>query len=408
MYLFLKIELFEDLFSPYMSGTITLNDSLNIAEVLPITGQEKLEIEFKTPVEQAEPVYKIFRVYKLDKHTVDQNGKGQKYTLHFISEGGLINYSQRCGYSVYGSVSEMVKTVVSKHFPDNIWKDRFQVETTKDNYSFVLPKTYTPYKAISWLSTKAISSVAGDYSPFLFYETFDGYCFKSLSSIIKTGSESSQDYYFIKEQLSSSDGSPTSLSVDGPLSAIFHKVQMLEEISRFDMAENIMQGSVSSRLVIHDLTRKEKREVFFRESDVFEDSIKLGDFPHYKSTDVDDSIFYQTPSAYYYLPSTSFNVYNDQNNISDNNKLEEYFLKRKYFFNTMMTQRIAISVYGDSTKRVGQVINLYTPKISADQAVQDDKQDKNFSGKYLITSIRHTFTNNYTCKIELSRNAMGV
>ena len=57
---------------------------------------------------------------------------------------------------------------------------------------------------------------------------------------------------------------------------------------------------------------------------------------------------------------------------------------------------------------MGQVINLYTPKFSADHAVKSDKADKNFSGNYLITSVRHTFGTAYSCKLELSRNAMGV
>jgi len=101
-------------------------------------------------------------------------------------------------------------------------------------------------------------------------------------------------------------------------------------------------------------------------------------------------------------------VYSKQNQIKDNNRIEDYFLKRKYMMNAIMTQKIIIDLYGDSTKRVGQVVSLYTPKISADQAVQQEKADKNFSGNYLITSIRHTLASAYSCKLELSRNAMGV
>jgi hypothetical protein len=406
--LYTKIELFEDLFSPYMTGTIRMDDSFNVPEVLPLTGQEKIEIEFKTAIENTKPINKIFRVYKLDRQVTDQNGKGQQYSIHMISEGGMINYTQRCGYYVGGSVSEMVKTVVSKHFPSYVWENKFQVESSNDNYMFVLPKSYTPFKAISWLSGKAINSSANDYSPFFFYETMDGYAFKSLSSIIKDASSNIQNYYYIKENSANADGSPPSLPVDGPLSAVFHRIQNLEEISRFNMVENIMEGLVSSRLVVHDLIQKQKRESIFRESDVFTEMAKLGSDPHYKSSSKDDPIFYNDSSAYYYLPATTFSVYSDAVPIKDNVRVEDYFLKRKYMMNAMMTQKIAVDIYGDSTKRVGQIINLYTPKISSDQTVHQDKSDKNFSGNYLITSIRHTFDSAYSCKMELSRNAMGV
>lgn len=408
MNLYSNIELFEDIFSPYMTGTIKMNESLNIPEVLPISGQETIEIEFKSNVENAEPITKMFRVYKLDRHLTDKQGKGQEYTLHLMSDGGIINYSQRCGYYVTGSVSEMVKTVVSKHFPSDVWENRFDVEKTNDNYSFVLPKSYTPFKSIAWLAGKAISSSAGDYSPFLFYETFDGYVFKSLTAIIKEGSSVVHDYYYTKENAADADGSPTSLAVDGPLSAVFHKVQTLEELSRFNMAENVMEGTISSKLAVHDLSKKEYREMLFREPDVFDATTNLGDMPYYKPCEKDDPIYFNNPCAYYYLPVTSFTVYDDIKQIKDNMKFEDYFLKRKYIINSMLTQKIVISVYGDSTKRVGQVINLYVPKVSADQAVQEEKKDKNLSGKYLITSIRHTFGKSYSCKMELSRNGMGV
>jgi len=406
--LYTSMEIFEDMFSPYMSGTISMNESFNLPEVFPITGQEIIELEFKTDVQDVKPVKKLFRVYKLSKHAADPNGKGQTYTLHLISESGLINHSQYCGYFVSGAVSDMVGQVIKRHFPDRLWKDRFDVEPTKDNYSFVLPKTYSPFKAIAWLSDKALNSVATDYSPFFFFETFDGHVFKSASKIIKDGSVAVQDYYYIKDKMSAPDGSPSSLPVDGPLSAVFHRVQALEEMNRFNMAENIMSGMVSSRLVVHDLLKKEKREQLFREDDVFKDITRLGDKPHYKPSEEENRFFYDFPSAYFYLPSTTFTVYTEANGITDNMKHEDYFLKRKYALNSLMTQKIAIDIYGDSTKRVGQVINLYTPKQSADHAIQPEKADKNLSGQYLITSIRHSFSTAYSCKLELSRNAMRV
>lgn len=406
--IYTTIELFEDLFSPYMTGSVRMDDSFNIPETLPITGQEILEIEFKTDVENVDPVYKQFRVYKIDRQVIDNNGKGQQYTLHLISEGGLINHANYCGYHVNGSVSDMVKTIVAKHFPGYLWENKIEIETTNDNYSFVLPKNYTPFKAISWLSNKAISSNVEDYSPFFFYETFDGYTFKSLKNIIKDGSKTIQDYFFVKNNSPNPDGSPTSLPVDGPLGAVFHRVQQLEEISRFNMAENIMSGTVSSRLVVHDLVQKQKRESLFRESDVFDSVSKLGKMSHYKESKKDDELFFNRPCSYYYLPCTTFSVYSDENPVVDNVRVEEYFLKRKYSINTMMTQKLAMEIYGDSTKRVGQVINLYTPKLSSDHSIQNEKDDKNLSGQYLITSIRHTFGIAYSCKLELSRNAMGV
>ena len=45
-----QIEIYENIFSPFISGNILINDSTNLIKNLPIIGQEKLEIEFLSPV----------------------------------------------------------------------------------------------------------------------------------------------------------------------------------------------------------------------------------------------------------------------------------------------------------------------------------------------------------------------
>ena len=398
--LYSNFEVFEDLFSPYMTAKIQMVDSLNLPERLPIRGQETLELEFTTDFPNAVPIKKTFKVYKIDSQTIDENGRGQKYTLHLMSEGGYFNYTERCGYSVKGKVSDMVVQVFSKHFPEYLWKETLAVQQTSDDYSFVLPQNYSPFKAITWLATRAISGVGADYSPYLFYETFDGYRFQSLFKIIEGGDATKDRYYFIKSNVNrnpeTNEGSGIQVKGTANLPGVYNRIQSLEEISRFDMIENIGSGIVASRMSVHDLVTKEKRDQVFYESNAFGDMKKLGKNPHYIPVEQKQTneFFAKSNCAYFYLPYMA--------------RIEEYFLKRKYMMNAMMTQKLAAEIYGDSTKRVGQVIEVFTPKISADGHLLDEPQDKVLSGDYLITSVCHCFGKHYTCKIELSRNCMGV
>jgi hypothetical protein len=59
-------------------------------------------------------------------------------------------------------------------------------------------------------------------------------------------------------------------------------------------------------------------------------------------------------------------VYSKANPIIDNMQIETTLLKRNYHMNTMTTQKIIIEIFGDNRKRVGQVIKVFVPKISAD------------------------------------------
>jgi hypothetical protein len=113
-------------------------------------------------------------------------------------------------------------------------------------------------------------------------------------------------------------------------------------------------------------------------------------------------------AAYSYLPSTSYTIHSKSNGIVDNSKVESVYLKRKYHMNAFMTQKIVIEIFGDSRRRVGDVVHIKVPKPQSDVAVLTDMDDKNLSGEYLVTSVKHTIGTAYSCKLELSRNCMGV
>ena len=409
--LFNRIEIYEDLFSPYLTAKVYIEDAYNFPERIPLLGQEKIEISFKTDLEALPVVDLVLRLYKFDSHKISETGKTQQYVLHLMSEGGYFNDSQYCGYAVSGSVAEMVYTVFKKHFPETLWDGRLQIEPTNDNYSFVLPGAYTPFKAITWLTSKAYASTGKQYSPFVFYETLDGHRFKSLSKIIEEGSADTVSYLYTLGNMRALPGEREMTNipalVNSPLPTRYHKVQELEELGRFDAASNIMNGVVSSRMVVHDLLRKEHRDVQFFETEVFDDMRKLGTENHFRAEDTEAVNFLKNGAAYFYMPTTPYTIHNQSNQVVDNFNTESLFLARKYHMNTFLTQKIAMTIFGDSRKRVGDIINLSVPKIQSDSGFQTEN-DKCFSGDYMVTGIRHTLTDTYQCKVELSRNGMGV
>jgi len=406
--LFNYIEIYEDLFSPYLSAKLHIEDAFNFPERLPIVGHEKVEISFKSDINSFKPVELLFRVYKLDSQQISSTGKTQQYVLHLISDGGYFNFSERCGYAMSGTVSDMVGGIFKKHFPDTLWKDRLQIEPTKDNYSFVLPTDFTPFKAVNWLCGKAYTKTGNEYSPFMFYETLDGHRFASLSSIIDRGSADPITYIQTTANAGIVEGELQNLGFKSALPSRYHKIQRLEELSRFDAASNIMNGVVSSHLVVHDLVRKEHRVSDFYEPQVFDSIKKLGTEQHFRKEDPESKRVFERGAAYFYLPSTPYTAHTKTNNIVDNSQVESLFLKRKYHMNSFMTQKIVIEVFGDSRRRVGDVVHIKVPKPQSDVAVLDDMDDKNLSGEYLVTSVKHTIATSYSCKLELSRNCMGV
>ena len=403
--LFESIDIYEDMFSSYLTAKLNMTDGLNLPEHLPITGQEKVEIVFKPDIKELEPTKLLFRVYKLDDQVIDERGETQKYTLHLISEGGYFNYTESCGYAVNGSTSSMVVNIFSKHFPSQVWKDNLDIEETIDNYSYVLPLTNSPFSSISWLATKAFSKQGKEYSPYFFYQTIDSYCFKSLEKIIQDGSKEIVPYFYISPNVKKTGKSSPYSSV---LPALYHQVQNLVELSRFDISEHIMFGTISSSLKVHDIVRKELRTVEFAESEVFDKKIKLGNGTFFRDGDPESSRIMKNRGRIFYEPSTPFTVWTKSNNIIDNSKVESLHNYRNYHVNALITQRISIDIYGDNRKRVGDIVRLFVPKIVVDGYIDADRSDPNLSGQFIVTAIRHMFGSSYMCRLELSRNCMGV
>lgn len=403
-----NVEVYEDMFSPYISAKIYMEDAFNLPEMLPVVGHEKVELSFKSDISSTPPIEFVFRVYKLDSHEITQNGKMQNYVLHLISEGGYFNNSQYCGYAVNGPVSDMVYSVFKKHFPETLWKDRLFIEPTKDNYSFVLSAAYNPFKAVSWLSSRASSRGGNDYSPYFFYESIDGHRFVSLSKIIEQGARPDAKYLYTIANIGVAEGSKQNLGFESPLPTRYHKIQRLEELGRFDAISNTMSGMVSARIGLHDIVRKQVRTRDVFEKDLFPAARKLGDKPHYKVGDPDSSRFTKEGAVYFYRPATPFTVYGSSNQITDNFKTEELYLRRNYHMNSMFTQKIVIEIFGDSRRKVGDVVSIVVPKPQSNVTTLAEKSDSNLSGEYLVTGVKHVLGTAYTCKLELSRNGMGV
>jgi hypothetical protein len=240
----------------------------------------------------------------------------------------------------------------------------------------------------------------------------DGHRFKSLSKIMEDGSAAPMSYIYSmgnnralpyeQERSQLPEGADSSMPVR------YHKIQELEELERFDAVSSIMNGLISSRVRVHDLLRKQVRDVEFFENGVFETMRKLGDKPRFKPEDPESDRLLKRAAVYNYMPTTPYTVDSKSNPLIDNFKVESLFLPRKYHLGSFLTQKLAATVFGDSRRRVGDVVNLSVPKIQSDSPYLQGETDPNMSGQFMITGIRHTLTNTYTVKMELSRNCMGV
>src|SRR5210317_2100304 len=111
------IELTEDIFTGFISGSVTVKDSQDVRSVLPITGLERLELSFNTPGmpgyhavrDEGHPYY----IYKIDGAKQDPtNPRAQFYIIHFCSSEMYFNSFNRLSRAYTGPIEEGVQNIL--------------------------------------------------------------------------------------------------------------------------------------------------------------------------------------------------------------------------------------------------------------------------------------------------------
>ena len=86
---------------------------------------------------------------------------------------------------------------------------------------------------------------------------------------------------------------------------------------------------------------------------------------------------------------------------------EKIFRQRLFYTNLMNNIKCEMSIYGDSDLVVGYTVNLTLPLFTRVDMGEEWK-DKYYSGKYLITGIRHILAGDqYTTDLELVKDSFN-
>ena len=251
--LLVGIELFENVFSYAITGSITLLDTNSVVLNLPIIGQEYLSLKISTPLVNPQKndiidfTENVFSIYKIDTRIEGEQAEVVK--LHFMSPEGLRNNRTRVSKSYTNSIDKIVTDVIQNERYLNSKKDVF-VEGTVGVRKIIAPNS-RPYIFIKKLSTEAVSLEHG--SPyFLFYENKDGIHFRSLDSLYAQSvvSEYNTGDFFHQN----SSGTVVKNVMEDYGRSISHQI-----IESNDMISNIRGGLLGSNIITHVIFTQHQR-----------------------------------------------------------------------------------------------------------------------------------------------------
>ena len=359
------ITYFESLKSPSISLSIQFIDVDQLISREGITGGEYLDLIIQTPN------YDDF-VISPDKHSlmlnsvkdVKTSSSKQIATLEFVSVESIVNETSRVSKKFSGNVSDLVTELLIG--------DKKGIQTSKNldkdqafnKYSFI-GNMKRPFDTIQWLCPKAATDDKN--CGFLFYETLDGYFFKSIQKLL--------------------DGD--AIAYEKPEKPVDSDFKIIENNldSTNDIGMNCRLGMYANKTIYVDLETGTTKTTDYKISEV---GLKkppklpngLEDFP--------------TRLMLRLLDKGAMQKGSKKDETEKETELAIFQNKSYARNNLLFSQALSISVPFNPDMRAGQMIEVKLPVKKSDDQEQTDygsERDNDISGKYLVSELKHSIGN---------------
>lgn len=382
-------EIYEDLFSTSLSGNLILLDVNNISENGPIIGQEFLTLKFGTPTLDEFDASFTFNITKVASK-LDATKNAQVLTLNFVTPEIIRDKRVRVSKSYTDTISNIIQDVLKDPRYINTKKKIFIQETS--GIRKVVSPNYHPYKFINNLTNEA-KSMSGSQN-FVFYENIKGLHFETLDRIME--SETVGDYSM--GHIGTIDGRAGDKGKTVDVEKDFSKPMEMAIISNNDMLLNTMSGMLGSKIIKYDIYNKTYEVNRYGYFSDFEENRTIAPNPVYNNNSIDDfgnnvgmfsdSRIYLQPTS---LSGTDVSQTNETSNYSyAQNGLTNKLLQRRAKITELNSGiNIALKVNGNTTIAVGEPINIKLPVTGRIHGGGDF--DSYYSGKYIITKLKHQF-----------------
>ena len=381
---------YESLYSPVVSANMMFvdaggsvkNDKDNVTSIkegLPITALEDVQVKIQTKFGTLDFTKDAFKV--TSSPIMDQESNRMTVLLNLINDKEIKNSELPIFDRFVGKISDTVVKILQQKL--QVSKDKIDVESTKNSYG-ITGKGRGALNIILDLCRRSVP-VKGD-AGYFFYQTQDGFNFKSIDSLLSQ--DSKQKYVYsgaLKENLENSDNDFKILSAP--------RIKKDQDITKA-----LKNGTYVNRNVFFNPQTFEHSEIVFS---VDKDGVKKtlgGDLP-VKPKDVKGF----TKTNHHILDIGSFETQNQ----NPNNDPREWQATSQMRYNLLHSIVMNIQIPCNTELRAGDIIEIDIESQQEDKV--DSPSDEQQGGKYLILHLCHHFDTlrSYT-SLTLVRDSYGI
>jgi hypothetical protein len=394
---------YESILQDSVRATVTFVDTGNsidnktVIEGLPMVGEEKVFLKFTDNNKKTlDLVLYINKVTPLVNDTTKS-----MVQIDLASKEFIMNEKVRLNTRFDGKISDYIETILTS--PNFLGTEKkCEIEPCFNNYNFC-GNNKKPFYTMNWLSTKTVPDLPdayGNTAGYFFFETSEGFKFKSIDSMLSQEKKKSIIY----------NQTPDSRGANIPAG---YDVKALDysKDNRVDVQEKLKMGAFSTRTVLFDPFNC-YYEVITPNAKEKEKSLKLAGKelpvlnPEFNKQGANKEF---TRTQYMLLDKGTLPTGDSKEQI--NKSTEQNFDPKNILnqstmrYNQLFTSEVKITIPGDFSLHAGDAIFMDAPPENAKKNDEVNKQD---SGLYIIADLCHYISPQETyTKLILVRDSVG-
>jgi NADPH-dependent 7-cyano-7-deazaguanine reductase QueF-like protein len=381
----------------YIDSGASVNNK-SVIEGLPLVGEEKVEIKIK----DANDVELDLTLYVNSVKPLTQDVQKSVISVDLVSKEDILNHQKRVNVRFDGKISDHVTRILTDQNFLNCQKT-LDIEQTENNYNFI-GNNRKPFYLLTWLSKYGIPSVPnarGKTAGFFFYETSQGYKFKSIDKLL----EQTPVRKILFNDMQDAGGERIPPGYDT-------KALELTTDSTINVQSKRESGAYSTRLILFDPFNC-VYEIIKPRSEENVSGMKLAgsELPTFNREFNQGASDNFTRTTYMLVDKGTLPTGNTQQQIEEKAKEINFDPKNvlnqsTMRYNQLFTITKTVLIAGDFSLHAGDTVELHEPEVASEKDTKDTSRE--FGGIYMIADLCHymTRTSTYT-KLNLVRDSYG-
>jgi hypothetical protein len=387
------LEIYEDMFSPFISGVLALKDSLDLVNLFPLVGEEAVNIRISTPSfkDKDKIIDDQFYIFKMSNRTL-VGERNVVYELHFISREAVVDINKKVSKAYQGKISDIARSILTDGQTGLETKKKLNIEETPNGMKFI-SNFWSPLKNLNYITETAVNK--NGTAGYLFFENRKGFNFLSTEALY--AAPVVQEFIYDSYMRDMLPNGTSRRNVEEE----YKRVIDISIPEVFDYIDRSRSGMYASKMISYDIVTKKYVVKTYDMLNDWDKKVHLNKFSPVSKNNIRrfNSTIINQPKYY-----NNFNNYTDVTN-------SRILQQRMSLLQQINATKVEIVVPGRTDYTVGSKVYLKLNKFNPIDTTDSEKDvlDNIFSGYYIISAINHAIDREkHECHIELIKDSYSI